>query len=925
MRTFWRTLLLALIASVVYPVEAFFPYGAQHPLYAALSGVVAPPNSPSGATYYWSPAAGASDANDCLAPAFVSGTHGPCLHPDTVSGMTIATPATFLYDTANGPLAANNCITFSWSKISGTAGITVGSYGGGIPQINSSATCAGSPPGDGLGPRTALMQWDGVDNAVFGPMVLRGNHTSTQYGFLVQNTDCHVNHGPMTANNLDVGGFNITLTTDESAEIEVIGFALNGCGQFNNIHDITFNAPVCHGVDGVGSIDERGCNAAFGYNQNILNLKFVNAIAYDLGGVSGGYFPLGLACDGTESSNPGDGKGCYISGVTHDIGWNFNGCGGPSGVLLSGTDNSELAFIEAYNTQSHVHVGGDCDYVGVDVADNYVTNTHAHFIYTHDNYAGILLHPAGTGCSNPIYCPGNTWGNNFIDNWISENEGSVYGDLAPFAMGCYGGCAPNEPWGLSNSTIVAGPNAYSSLEFTPTFPTPGYVINNIVVKQSAAALSIGCNGSSGVPPDVIFRSNIYWTADGSGDFSVYECPGEYATFADWQAVVPGGEIGSSFANPLLVGTIPAGLCSSLPGGAAPTCPAAYKLQAGSPALGAGAYANAPPFQTIWSSVTDYFGTTLPPAANHFNSIGASQMAPTNTESTSPAVAVTVPTAGATLSGNAALTATCTDAGSCQAVQFFANGLPISSYMPVVAGSGSYVWPTTLLTNGSYTLTAKGWNTVGHQTISAGVGVSLSNTPPLVVGNTDHAASFSGTSVSSNPFSTIAPTGKLLVNAFVNANATPTFGVSDTAGLTWTQRAIKAIAGNADFVIVEYAAPFGGGQLSGDVITLSLGAAGCEACNLDTVEVEGSTGFAASPVTGAPDPLSITTSAASCVFGMYRFPVTTGPTAGSGFTATSGANQHLTEYACSGGPQSGFSVTVGNGAGTADAGITDALK
>jgi subtilisin len=89
------------------------------------------------------------------------------------------------------------------------------------------------------------------------------------------------------------------------------------------------------------------------------------------------------------------------------------------------------------------------------------------------------------------------------------------------------------------------------------------------------------------------------------------------------------------------------------------------------------------------------------------------------------VVVTAPSAGSTLSGTAAVSATASDDVGVAKVEFFANGTKIGEDTDGSNG-WSISWNTTTVTDGAYTLTAKASDAAGNSTTSAGVGVTVDN-------------------------------------------------------------------------------------------------------------------------------------------------------------------------------------------------------
>lgn len=95
------------------------------------------------------------------------------------------------------------------------------------------------------------------------------------------------------------------------------------------------------------------------------------------------------------------------------------------------------------------------------------------------------------------------------------------------------------------------------------------------------------------------------------------------------------------------------------------------------------------------------------------------------DSVAPAVALTAPAAGATVSGTVNLAADATDAGGIAGVQFRLDGAPLGTE-DTTAPYGT-AWNTAAAANGAHTLTAVARDRSGNATTSAPVAVTVANT------------------------------------------------------------------------------------------------------------------------------------------------------------------------------------------------------
>jgi len=103
----------------------------------------------------------------------------------------------------------------------------------------------------------------------------------------------------------------------------------------------------------------------------------------------------------------------------------------------------------------------------------------------------------------------------------------------------------------------------------------------------------------------------------------------------------------------------------------------------------------------------------------------------NPDITPPAVAITSPVAGATVSGSLTVSATASDGVGVVGVQFRLDGAALGA--EDTSTPYSVVWNTLTAANGAHTLTAVARDAAGNTTASAGVTVTVANdtTPPAV--------------------------------------------------------------------------------------------------------------------------------------------------------------------------------------------------
>ncbi|NMO16275.1 M20/M25/M40 family metallo-hydrolase [Pyxidicoccus fallax] len=96
---------------------------------------------------------------------------------------------------------------------------------------------------------------------------------------------------------------------------------------------------------------------------------------------------------------------------------------------------------------------------------------------------------------------------------------------------------------------------------------------------------------------------------------------------------------------------------------------------------------------------------------------------TVTDTTPPAVSLTAPTSGGTVSGTVTVTASASDASGISRVEFLVDGQVVTT---VVAAPYSFSWDTAALANGSHTVAAKAYDGVNNSATSSAVTVTVSN-------------------------------------------------------------------------------------------------------------------------------------------------------------------------------------------------------
>jgi len=159
----------------------------------------------------------------------------------------------------------------------------------------------------------------------------------------------------------------------------------------------------------------------------------------------------------------------------------------------------------------------------------------------------------------------------------------------------------------------------------------------------------------------------------------------------------------------------------------------------------------------------------------------------NNDTTLPNTSITSPTAGATVSGTTAITATATDNDAIDRVEFYRGATLIGTDS---TGPSPYTvnWDTTAVADGSYSLTARAYDISDNLRTSTAVSVTVDNTPPV---NADIASfSASPTTITAGGSSTLswtvnAGTGCSINNGVGSVGLTGNQSVSPTTTTTYT--------------------------------------------------------------------------------------------------------------------------------------------
>ncbi|WP_318556464.1 Ig-like domain-containing protein [Geobacter anodireducens] len=125
-----------------------------------------------------------------------------------------------------------------------------------------------------------------------------------------------------------------------------------------------------------------------------------------------------------------------------------------------------------------------------------------------------------------------------------------------------------------------------------------------------------------------------------------------------------------------------------------------------------------------TSVSDGIHTLTAKAYDAAGNIGESTVTvKVANDTTAPTVSLSAPASGATVSGVVSVNATATDNLAVAKVEFYVNNVLASTD---TTSPYSYIWDTTTVANGVYSLTAKAYDAAGNSKVSTAVTVTVNN-------------------------------------------------------------------------------------------------------------------------------------------------------------------------------------------------------
>lgn len=545
----------------------------------SLAVVTFTPPPPPTNLHEWYFAANGVDSNNCHS------TTTPCQTIGKFNGLTLV-PGDKVFWRGGDSFAGTPMITRTQVPSKGDKNnpIVIDSYGTGKATI-----LANNPGviGASLGPKSFGVLIDAVSGITWQNINVSANGTPTQFGIMVQNSLGAIAEpaDTITVQGNDVSGFHLPTgqaTSDFSAEIFITGWAYppGGTPVCGNLANIKVLNNSVHGVNGVTSLDDNGITGQD--CRNIFNATYSGNTVFNLGGHAGS--------NGNGIIFIGVNGGLAERNLVHDIAANTGACGGPVGIWTYHSDSIVLQLNEVHHVHPLTWVDGSCDYGAFD-ADSGSTNITIQYNYGHHNDGPCVLVYGGEGLPHG---PTIIRYNICVENALTLNDGG--GEISmptPGVVQVYN----NTFFKSFHKDPASFPPSCWSGSWNGIAPAVGSVwANNICYTTATDQYGRSSyNMPTGNPMGNVYlgTSHNLWFANG---YDRWQAPtGEVATLAAWQAGIGNKDAGAIVADPKLVNPASGAV--------------GFKLQAGSPALGAGVDLTLPPF-SLNVGTRDYFGNPI---------------------------------------------------------------------------------------------------------------------------------------------------------------------------------------------------------------------------------------------------------------------------------------------------------------------------
>lgn len=234
-----------------------------------------------------------------------------------------------------------------------------------------------------------------------------------------------------------------------------------------------------------------------------------------------------------------------------------------------------------------------------------------------------------------------------------------------------------------------------------------------------------------------------------------------------------------------------------------------------------------PLHALADGISGYSGTYMYGTASSFPNQGWNSSnywvdvaftASSAADTSVPTVAISSPSAGTTVSGTTSVSASATDNVGVSKVEFYVNNVLQATD---TTSPYNFSWNTSSLTNGSYNLTAKGYDAAGNMAQSSSVSVTVNNpvadltAPSVAISSPTAAATVSGTvTVNATASDNV---GVTKVEFYINN----TLQATDTASpYTFSWNTTTSVNGTYSIIVNAYDAAGNVGQSSAATVTVN---------------------------------------------------------------------------------------------------------
>lgn len=285
-------------------------------------------------------------------------------------------------------------------------------------------------------------------------------------------------------------------------------------------------------------------------------------------------------------------------------GRNANSCGGPVGIWAYDSDTNLFEFNEVYGRGPTTWSNNACDQGGLGF-DNGVRNSTAQFNWSHNNWGPGFY--ALAGASNPgrgVLSTGNVFRYNLAEGNATSAQAAANGNC--FVVGNSAGNTGAVIQFYNNTCHDLNSVAGYNLSIEGNFGGGLLIANNVFLSTGNGG-HITTSGFNAVTATM--AGNSYFNQSATGTPSLFNWNNvNYTSVAAWLAATSQGA--AVVTNPKMTALSGGGCDQTIPPPNPTTCPIAYRLQAGSPAYGAGVNLSAPPY-SLSLPATDRYGKSVP--------------------------------------------------------------------------------------------------------------------------------------------------------------------------------------------------------------------------------------------------------------------------------------------------------------------------